>query len=796
MQKLTKQDLCRTSDPKALKFNSTAELQSLKKVIGQERAVKALEFGLEVLAPGYNVFVGGLPGTGKATIVRNLVEEYARQTPNPPDWIVVFNFHNEYEPKVFSLPAGEGTVFSKQMNRLVHSLSQELPRIFGGDQYQEQRKALVSSFNQRREQLIAHLNEESAKNNIQLAYTQMGFQTIPVRNKEPMTDEQFNALPETERAKISEDIERVQEKVREALREMAQLEHEKEDVIEDLQRQVALNAVEHRVEHLHERFAGHAGIIAHLKEVSEDIVTHVEDFLQDGEDEEQQTEEIPKKPFIRYEVNVLVDNSRSKGAPVIFDTNPSYNNVFGRIEKIVQYGALVTDFTMIQAGSLLRANGGFLILEIDAILQNPHVWESLKRALKNKQIQIEDVNDSFGMSSTTSMKPEPIPLGLNVVLLGRSEYFHFLQESDDAFNKTFKVRADFDYEVRRNLETEKLFCQFIARVCRENKLPHFTPEAATQIIMYSSRLAGDQNKLSLQFGTLVGIIMEAAYWAKKNRHRRVDKLDVRKAIDEKRFRGSLWEEKVWEQIERETLLIDVQGERIGQINGLAVYSMGEYSFGRPSRITATTFMGKPGIVSIEREAKLSGPTYNKGNLIVNGFLGNMFAQEFPLSVTINMTFEQQYNGIDGDSASSTELYAILSALSGYPIKQGIAVTGSVNQWGEVQAIGGVNEKVEGFFRLCEQRGLNGDQGVIIPDANRENLMLLPDVQKAVNDGKFNIWAVASIAQGIELLTGVAAGEPSKRGTYPRQTVFGSVQARLKEYMQKSRDLKQNKDADS
>ena len=431
-------------------------------------------------------------------------------------------------------------------------------------------------------------------------------------------------------------------------------------------------------------------------------------FLQDGNGQEPTPEEAAKKPFKRYEVNILVDNSRTKGAPVVFDTNPSYNNVFGQIEKMAQFGTLVTDFTMIQAGSLLRANGGFLILEIDAILQNPYVWEALKRTLKNKKAQIEDVNDSLGMTSTTSMKPEPIPLQLNVVLLGRSEYFHFLQESDDAFNKTFKVRADFDYEVKRGLETGKFFCQFISRVCRENKLPHFTP-AATQIIVYSSRLAGDKNKLSLQFGTLVGIIMEAAYWARKNHHRKVDRDDVRKAINEKRFRGSLWEEKVWENIERETLMIDVQGERVGQINGLAVYSMGESAFGRPSRITAATYMGKPGIIAIEREAKMSGPSYDKGNMIVNGYLGNLFAQDFPLSVTISLTFEQSYNGIDGDSASSTELYAILSALSGFPIKQGIAVTGSVNQWGEIQAIGGVNEKVEGFFRLCEQRGLNGSR---------------------------------------------------------------------------------------
>ena len=792
MRNLSAEDLCRITDAKALSFKSTSELPSLKEVIGQERAVKALEFGLEMLAPGYNIFVGGLPGTGKGTIVRNLVDDYATGRPTPPDWVVVFNFHNEYQPRVLNLPAGQGRLFVKQMARLVQGLSIEFPRIFGGDQYREQRRQTAARFNDQRDKIIADLNTEAAKLNIQLAYTQMGFQTIPIKDDQPMTDEQFNALPEKERKRIGKDIEGIQERVRVALRDMAHLEQDKEDAIEELQRQVALGAAEHRIERLREGYSTHSGISDYLTAVRDDIVTNVQDFLAASEpqtDEKGAKQDTSaSKAFIRYEVNLLVDNSRLKGAPVIFDSNPSYYNIFGRIEKQAQYGTLLTDFTMVQAGSLLRANGGFLILEIDAILQNPQVWEALKRNLKNKRVQIEDINDQFGYNSTTSLKPEPIPLLLNVILLGRSEYFQFLQESDDAFNKTFKVRADFDYEVKRSPQAEQLFCQFIARVCRENKLPHFNSEAASQLIVYSSRLAGDQEKLSLQFGEMVGTIMEAAYWARRNHHRIVAGGDVIKAIHEKRFRVSLWEEKVWERIESETLLIDVDGARTGQINGLAVYSLGEYAFGRPSRITATTFLGKPGIMSIEREAKLSGPSYNKGNMIISGFLGNIFAQQFPLSVTVNLTFEQQYSGIDGDSASSTELYAILSALSDYPIKQGIAVTGSVNQWGEVQAIGGVNEKIEGFFKLCQQRGLTGEQGVIIPEANQGHLMLMSEVQTAVAAGKFHIWSVATIAEGIELLTGQPAGTPTKRGTFPRQTVFGAVQTRLKEYFEKSQRL--------
>ncbi len=789
MQKLTGADLCRTTAAEALPFKSTSEIPSLKEVIGQERAVKALQFGLEMLAPGYNIFVGGLPGTGKGTIVRNLVDDYAVSQSTPPDWIVVFNFFNEYQPHVYSLPAGQGNVFVKQMSRLVQGLSHELPHIFNGEQYQEQRKQVVSRFNEQRDMLIGGLNNDAAQQNIQLAYTQMGFQTIPLKDGEPMTDEQFNALPEEERKHIGDLIESIQEKVRLGLREMARLEQDKEDAVEELQRSVALGAIEHRIERLLEEYAKHDGISTYLRAVRDDILSHISDFLEPAAGENGQeppAETPPEKKFLRYQVNLLVDNSRVKGAPVFFDSNPSYYNVFGRIEKRPQFGTLLTDFTMIQAGSLLRANGGFLILEIDAILQNPNVWEALKRALKNRKVQIEDIADQFGYNTTTSLKPEPIPLSLNVVLLGRSEYFQFLQESDDTFNKTFKVRADFDYEVKRNDQSEKLFSQFIARVCRENRLPHFTAPAASRLIVYSSRLAGDKNKLSLQFGDMVGIIMEAAYWARRNKHRRVEEDDVLTAIREKRFRVSLVEEKIWDRIERETLLIGVKGKRTGQINGLAVYSMGEYSFGRPSRITATTYLGKPGIVSIEREAKLSGPTYNKGNLIISGFLGNTFAQRYPLSVSISLTFEQQYSGIDGDSASSTELYAILSALSGFPIHQGRAVTGSVNQWGEIQAIGGVNEKVEGFFKLCEQRGLPGDQGVVIPAANRDHLMLMPEVQEAVNAGQFNLWSVSTIAEGIEILTGVLAGTPTKRGTYPRQTVFGAAQQRLRKYHEDSR----------
>ncbi|MBT3229178.1 MAG: AAA family ATPase [Candidatus Marinimicrobia bacterium] len=796
MKKLTNIDLCRTTDEEALKFKSTAELPSLNKVIGQERAVRALQFGLELLAPGYNVFVGGVPGTGKSTIVKSLVQKFAANKPVPPDWIVVFNFRDEYHPSVFQLPAGQGNKFAKQMKRLINSLSTDLPKVFTGEIYGKRKKEITAEFDTGREEIIAAVNAEAAEQDIQLNLTQAGFQTIPLKDGVPMGEADLSALTEQELSVINEKINLIQEHLREALRDMAELEEERADVVETLQEKIALDSVENRIGRLLENYSDHPGLLKYLEAVRDDIAEHVQEFVgmngpAEG-DQESSPRETQKALMQRYKVNLLVDNCRQKGAPVIVNDNPSYYNLFGRIGKDAVMGGWYSDYTMISSGAMLRANGGFLILDIQNVLQSGNVWEYLKRTLKNKSLQIEDVNEQYGLNATSSLQPEPIPLDLNVILLGRSDHFHYLQEVDEAFNKTFKVRADFDYEVTRNAKNEHLLCQFIAKVCRERKSPHFTSEAATQIIVFSSRLAGDKGKLSLQFGTLVGLITESAYWAKKQKHRQVQMEDVRKAISEKRFRGSLYEEKVWENIESETLMIDVTGQRIGQINGLAVYSMGDNSFGKPSRITATTYMGEPGIISVEREAKLSGKTYDKGNLIINGFLGQTFAQSFPLSVTITLTFEQSYGGIDGDSASSTEIYVILSALSRIPIKQGIAVTGSVNQWGEIQAIGGVNEKIEGFFHLCKLRGLTGEQGVIIPSANVDHLMILPDIQAAVKAGKFNIWSVDTISEGIEILTGEKAGTLNRHGNFPARTVFGEAQSQLKKYFAKGQNLnKQN-----
>jgi lon-related putative ATP-dependent protease len=483
-----------------------------------------------------------------------------------------------------------------------------------------------------------------------------------------------------------------------------------------------------------------------------------------------------------------VDQESTKGAPVIFETNPTFYNVFGRIEKRAFMGTINTDFTMVQAGSLLSANGGFLIMEIDSVMMNPYVWEALKRTLRTKCLQIEDIPEETGFG-TTSLKPEPIPLDVKVILLGSYEIFEIIQSEDLRFNKIFKVRADFDSEVDRTPRTIQQYARFIARVCREESLLPFTPRGVALMVEYGEKYVSNKHKLSIRFGPILGILKEADYWARKSNARQVTDKHVIKAFNDHRFRHNLYEHKMHESYLDNTIMIDVKGAVIGQVNALAVYQIGEFAFGRPARITAETYMGKQGVVNIEREAELSGSTHDKGVLILSGYLGRTFAQQHPLSLSISITFEQSYYGIDGDSASSTELYAIISSLAGIPIKQGIAVTGSVNQKGQIQAIGNVNQKVEGFFEVCKEKGITGRQGVIIPAANVQNLMLKKEVIDAVKKKKFHIYRVSTVEEGIEILTGVAAGKSNKKGIYPEGTVYGAVQRKLTAYIKQSAKLK-------
>jgi predicted ATP-dependent protease len=774
-------------------------------VIGQERAVQAIDFGLNMQDPGYNIFVTGLASTGKSTIVRDLVNKHAKNLPTPLDLCLVNNFKDEFRPRAIAVSPGKAIQFSKKMNRAVEHFKKELPAVFEDEGYLKKLSKIKNNYSEKLNNLFDKLQAYAAKKDLYIEQTDTDFQTIPVVNGQPITPEEFNSLPDNVKIKIEENLRLIQTKIEATAVDMDKNNLALHASIEKLMDEYALSVVKKRLDPIRKEFKDNQAIVEHLNSVQEHIVENFNLFIPADKTEQQ-----PESPasrnaeasFQQYKVNVLVDNESTIGAPVIFETNPTYYNVFGRIEKRAFMGTVNTDFNMVQAGSLLNANGGFLIMEIDSVMMNPYVWEALKRTLRTQCLQIEDIPEETGFG-TTSLKPEPIPLDVKVILLGSYEIFEVIQNEDLRFNKIFKVRADFDSEVDRTPHTIQQYARFIARVCREEKLLPFTPKGVALLVEYGEKYVSSKHKLSIRFGPILGILKEADYWARKSNARQVTEKYVIKAFNDHRFRHNLYEQKMHESYLDNSIMIDVSGWVIGQVNALAVYQIGEFSFGRPARITAETYMGKQGVVNIEREAELSGSTHDKGVLILSGYLGRTFAQHYPLSLSISITFEQSYFGIDGDSASSTELYAILSSLADMPIKQGVAVTGSVNQKGKIQAIGDVNHKVEGFFEVCKEKGMNGEQGVMIPSANKQNLMLKKEVIDAVKKKKFHIYQVSSVEEGIEILTGVPAGKPegieiltgvpagkpNKRGIYPAGTVYGAVQQKLKYYLERSQKIK-------
>ncbi|UCG05594.1 MAG: AAA family ATPase [Desulfobacterales bacterium] len=774
-------------DPTVFKFKNTSEIKPLDEVIGQQRAVQAIEFGLNMKDRSYNLFVTGLAGTGKSTIVRDLVTKHAKKQPTPVEWCLVNNFKDVYRPNAIAVSPGKALPFYKKMNKVIEDLKKDLPKALEGEAYLQQLSKIKNEYTEESSELFHELEEYAADRSLQIEQTDAEFQVVPVVNGKPITPEEFANLTEDQRLAIEENMRIVQSEIDAKAREIDKIEQALHTDIEKLLDKVALSVVQARLDSLKAEFKDNSDILDYLAAVQEDIVDNFNIFIPSDKSETQPenlAERMQKPNFHQYQVNVLVDRETTKGAPVIFESNPTYYNVFGRIEKRAYMGTISTDFTMIQPGSLLNANGGYLIMEIEPVLMNPFVWDALKRALRTKYLQIEDIAEETGFG-TTSLKPQPIPLDVKVILLGSYEAFEELQNEDPQFNKTFKVRADFDYEVEKTPETIQQYARFIARVSEEENLLPFTSKAVAAIVEYGVKHVADKNKLSIRFGPLHGVLKEADYWAKKNNARVVAEKYVIKAFNEHRFRYNLYEQKIHESYLNDQIIIDVDGEVVGQVNALAVYQIGEFSFGRPARITAETYMGKQGVINIEREAKLSGSTHDKGVLILSGYMGRTFAQYHPLSLSISITFEQNYGGIDGDSASSTELYAILSSLSDIPIRQGIAVTGSVNQKGQIQAIGDVNQKIEGFFEVCKEKGLTGQQGVIIPKANVDNLMIKREVINDVKRKKFHIYQVSTVEEGIEILTGVAAGKPDKNGNFPKGTVYGAVQQKLKTYFERS-----------
>ena len=778
-------DLRCICDPKVFKFKNTSEIKPLSEVIGQQRAVQAIDFGLNMKSPGYNIFVTGVEGTGKSTIVKDIVTKYAKNRPGPDEWCLVNNFKDQFRPKSIAVSCGKAVLFSKLVNKYIEELQQDLPSALESKPYMKRLSVLKRKYSDKQNRLFQKIERFAENKHLQIVKSENEFETIPVVDGKPLTTEDFANLSKRKRTEIEENIRLIQSQIAMASVEVDKLKYALHTDVEKLMDETTLSAVGSRLEKIRSEFKDNRNILTHLAEVERDIVENVNLFMpseETGTGAENIFASPQKSKLQRYRVNVLTRQESAKGAPVTFETNPTYHNVMGRIEKRAHMGTVTTDFTMIQAGSLLNANGGFLIMDMESLLMNPYAWEALKRTLQTKCLYIEDITEETGFG-TVSLRPEPIPLEVKVILLGSYDNFEVLQNHDRRFNKIFKVRADFDSEVQKSPDTVQQYARFIARVCMEEGLLPFTPKGVAAIVEYGEKYVSDKDKLSIQFGPLLGVLKEADYWARKNKSRLISDIYVVKAFQEHRFRYNLYEEKIHDSYRDGTIMIDADGATIGQVNGLAVYQIGDFSFGRPLRITAETFMGKKGVINIEREAKLSGKTHDKGVLILSGYLGRTFAQHYPLNLAISITFEQSYSGIDGDSASSTELYAILSSLAGIPIKQGIAVTGSVNQKGKIQAIGGVNQKVEGFFEVCKTKMLTGAQGVIIPRANTKNLMLRKEVIDAVKRRKFRVYQVATVEEGIEILTGVPAGKPDKEGNYSDGTVYGAVQKKLKQYFQ-------------
>mgnify|MGYP001237658143 CR=1 FL=1 len=765
---------------------SSAQIEGLNSIIGQERAVRALKFGLGIKDKGFNIFVAGMPGTGRTTAIERFLEEVARLAPPPADWCYVNNFRDAARPNALRLPPGKAVQFRSDMEALVSAAVHEIENAFESEEFPAQREVSLKPFQQQKQTLLEQINEEALQAGFMLQSSPMGVLTVPVRDGKPLSEEQFMALSKEERDELSRKQKAVQDKLEAGLRQVRTLDRDARDALQKLDQSVAQFAVKHLFDEMLEKYADENALKAYLEEVRQDMIANQEKLRADEEPEKNPLLPFaaPKEAILKkYQVNVIVDNAGLQGAPVIVEMNPTYSNLFGRIEQEARFGALTTDFTLVRGGALQRANGGYLVLPVEETLRNPLSWEALKHALMTQEITIEDAGERLGLISTRSIKPQPIALDAKIILIGRPDSYQLLLAYDDNFNELFKVKADFDIRMERSDANANQYAMFVAMLCQLEGLKHLDASAIGRLVEHGSRLAEDQDKLSTHFGEIADVIREASYYAAQDGAELTSETHLRRAVDERFYRSSMVRDRLQEMIEQGVIKIETEQSKVGQVNGLSVIQLGDIEFGQPNRITASIGMGREGIVDIEREAKLGGPIHTKGMLILAGYLLGKYAQDKPLSLSAQLVFEQSYSGVEGDSASSAELYAILSALAGVPIRQGLAVTGSVDQFGEVQAIGGVNEKIEGFFEICKARGLTGDQGVVIPASNVTNLMLKDEVLEAVQAGKFHIWAVETIDEGIEALTGALAGEKQADGSYPAGSVNARVNARLLELAQ-------------
>ncbi|HIJ95975.1 MAG TPA: AAA family ATPase [Desulfuromonadales bacterium] len=779
-------------DPELLGFETTEELPDFNDAIGQKRALRSIDFGLGVDAAGFNLYISGETGTGRTTTIASILNKRAAGEPKPNDWVYVNNFKDSDSAISLDLPTGMGSELVADMKELIEAFRKDIPKAIESSEYENRRSELLERYQAATNDLFQQLERDAEKLGFALQRTVSGLVIVPQKAGHNYTQEEYDALNEKKRQKLEKLGKELTEKLNDVLHQVRDQEKATKEALSAADRELGMSCLGHRLDPLRAKYDGLTKVLAYLESVQEDILNTLDDFKPQVQQPQIPGIKMPRQEptFDRYQVNLLVDNKACEGAPVVFESNPTYNNLFGRIEHVMQYGGVaVTDFTMIRSGALHRANGGYLVIDAREVLMNPFVWDSLKRCIRNSEIRIEDVLEQYRFMTMVSLKPEPVQMRAKIVLIGTPWIYYLLFHLDPDYRKFFKVKAEFDSRVARTPEIMHDYSLFVASHCRSEGLLPFHKSGVAALLEHTARMADDQEKLSSQFMEIADFIRETSFWASKAGRTIIDGDDVRAAAEESLYRVNRIEERLQELYDEGTIMVDTEGAVVGQINGLSVTGLGDHTFGRPTRITASVYTGQDGMVNIEREVKLSGPIHDKGVLILTGYLGGMFASERPLSLSASICFEQSYDGIEGDSASSTELYALLSALSGVPIKQGIAVTGSVNQRGVVQPIGGANYKIEGFYAVCRAKGLTGKQGVMIPKSNERHLMLHEDVVSAVAAGQFHIWSIETIEQGIEILTGTKAGERAKNGSYPKGTIYHLVDERLRDMADRLQDGK-------
>jgi predicted ATP-dependent protease len=779
-------------DPKMFDFQCTKDLAPLREFIGQERAIRAVEFGIDMTNAGYNIYVAGLTGTGKTTMVKSYIERVVKEreargeTFALDDWCYLYNFKEPDIPQIVNLPRGQGKAFREEVINLLNKIRQGLGQAFSGEEYKSQRQKTLEEAQTEQRKLFEEISAEARRQGFIFQMTPAGPALIPIKDERPMQEQEYLALDENTRKQLDSKQAELLKTLKANFEAAGNVQTKAMERLQKMDKDIGEYTVSGVFGSLFDRHSNWPKVTEYLAGLKAYILNNLELF-KGTEEPVNPVFGVPlsqvmggRDPFLPFQVNIFVDNSGGKGPPVVVESNPNFGNMFGKIERRFLFGGYLSDHTMLKPGALNKANGGYVLLSANDVLMNPGVWTALKRAIKNKEVRIEDPFEQFGLIAPQGLRPEPMPIKVKVILIGDAMLYQLLSTYDEDFWEIFKVKADFDFEIERTKDNMLAYAAFLRGCCEDCEARHFDPGGVAKVIEYSTRMVADQDRLSTRFGQVKDWIEEANYWAMQDNSEFISASHVQKAVDERLFRHNLLDEKIRDMINRGTIMIDAEGEVVGQVNGLSVYALGDITFGKPSRITAKTFLGRGGVINIERESQLSGPIHNKGVMILSGYLGWKYAQDKPLSLSASLCFEQSYEGVEGDSASSAELYAVLSSLADIPIKQSMAVTGSVNQKGEIQPIGGVNQKIEGFFKVCQAKGLTGDQGVLIPYQNLRNLMLREEVVDAVRQGQFHVYSARTIDEGIEILTGVPAGDKQQDGTYPENTVNYAVDNRLRE----------------